>query len=314
MSSSIFTFGFIVSLFAGTIRLATPVMLPALGQLYTQRAGILNLGVEGTMLIGAVTGFSAAAATGNNWIGFAAGIISGMLYSLIMAWLSVTMRANQVIAGIGMNILAGGIAAYVYRMIFGIRTLPAKIESFKAIPIPLLSDIPVIGKIFFNHNILIYFAYLMVPVTWFILEKTVFGLQIKAVGEHPRAADSKGISVEKIRYLSVLIGGAYAGAGGAFMTIAYLDTFTEKVIGGFGYIAVAVVIFARFMPIRTMWGSLLFGLAQALQVRLQAQGVGIPSQILLMLPYILTIVALIFASKKAEFPSAYTIPYSRMER
>ena len=314
MLSEILNVSFFVSLFAGTIRLATPILLPALGQLYTQRAGILNPGVEGTMLMGSISGFAVACATNNLWLGLAAGILGGMLYSLVMAWLSVTMRANQVIAGIGMNILASGLAAYIYRLIFGIRALPAKITSFQAIDIPGLSDIPVIGTIFFQHNILVYFAFALVPITWFILEKTTFGLKIKAVGEHPRAADSKGISVGGIRYAAVLIGGAYAGAGGAFMTIAYLNTFTESVIGGFGYIAVSVVIFARFMPGKAMWGAMLFGLTSALQLRLQAQGIGIPSQLLLMLPYIMTIIALIFASKKAEFPSAYTVPYSRMER
>ena len=314
MLSDILNVSFFVSLFAGTIRLATPILLPALGQLYTQRAGILNLGVEGTMLMGAISAFSVACATNNLWIGLLAGILGGILYSLIMAWLSISMRANQVIAGIGMNILASGLAAYIYRVIFGIRALPAKITSFQAINIPGLSDIPVIGTVFFQHNILVYFAFALVPITWFILERTTFGLKIKAVGEHPRAADSKGISVGGIRYAAVLIGGAYAGAGGAFMTIAYLNTFTDSVIGGFGYIAVSVVIFARFMPGKAMWGAMLFGLTSALQLRLQAQGIGIPSQLLLMLPYMMTIIALIFASKKAEFPSAYTIPYSRMER
>ena len=314
MLSNILNVSFFVSLFAGMIRLATPILLPALGQLYTQRSGILNLGVEGTMLMGAICGFTAACATNNLWVGLLAGIAAGILYSLIMAWLSVTMMANQVVAGIGMNILASGLAAYIYRVVFGIRALPAKITSFQAVNIPGLSSIPVVGPIFFQHNILVYFAFLLVPVTWFILEKTTFGLKIKAVGEHPRAADSKGVSVKGIRYAAVLIGGAYAGAGGAFMTIAYLNTFTEKVIGGFGYIAVSVVIFARFMPGRAMLGAMLFGLAQALQLRLQAQGIGIPSQILLMLPYIMTIIALIIASKKAEFPSAYTIPYSRNRR
>ena len=315
MLSEILTTSFFVSLFAGMIRLATPILLPALGQLYTQRAGILNLGVEGTMLMGAICAFATTCATTNNlWLGLLAGLAGGMLYSLIMAWLSITMRANQVIAGIGMNILATGLAAYIYRVIFGIRALPAKITSFQALDIPVLSDIPVVGTIFFQHNLLVYVAFIMVPITWFILERTTFGLKIKAVGEHPRAADSKGISVGGIRYAAVLIGGAYAGIGGAFMTIAYLNTFTESVIGGFGYIAVSVVVFARFLPGRAMWGSLLFGLTSALQLRLQAQGIGIPSQLLLMLPYIMTIIALIFASKNAEFPSAYTIPYSRMER
>jgi len=314
MLSNILSTGFFVSLFAGMIRLATPLLFPALGQLYTQRAGILNLGVEGTMLMGAICGFTAACATGSLWLGLLAGILAGMLYSLIMAWLSITMMANQVVAGIGMNILASGLAAYIYRVVFGIRALPAKITSFQAVQIPVLSELPVVGPILFQHNILVYAAFLLVPITWFVLEKTTFGLKIKAVGEHPRAADSKGVNVKKIRYAAVLLGGAYAGAGGAFMTIAYLNTFTEKVIGGFGYIAVAVVIFARFMPGRCMIGALLFGMAQALQLRLQAQGVGIPSQILLMLPYIMTIIALIFASKKAEFPGAYTVPYSRDSR
>ena len=314
MLSEIFSLGFLVSLLAGTIRLATPILMPALGQIYTQRAGILNLGVEGTMLMAAISGFACAAATGNLWFGFLVGILAGALYSAIMAWLSVTLKANQVIAGIGMNILATGLAAYIYRLIFGIRSLPAKITPFQSLDIPVLTDIPYLGTVFFNHNILVYLAFALVPISWFILEKTTFGLKIKAVGEHPRAADSKGINVSLIRYLAVIIGGAYAGAGGVFMTIAYLNMFTESVIGGFGYIAVSVVIFARFDPKRAMWGALLFGFASALQVRLQALGSGIPSQLLLMLPYIMTIVALIFASKQAEFPSAYTQPYSRLDR
>ena len=314
MLSNIFTLSFLVSLLAGTIRLATPILLPALGQLYTQRAGILNLGVEGTMLMGAISAFSIACASGSLWLGLLGGILGGMLFSCIMAWLSVTMRANQVIAGIGMNILASGLAAYIYRLIFGIRALPAKITSFQALQFPVLTDLPIVGTIFFQHNVLVYVTFALVPITWFILEKTTFGLKIKAVGEHPRAADSKGISVGGIRYAAVIIGGAYAGAGGAFMTIAYLNTFTENVISGFGYIAVSVVVFSRFQPLRAMFGALLFGCASALQLRLQAQGVAIPSQLLLMLPYIMTILALIAASKKAEFPSAYAQPYSRMER
>lgn len=314
MLSNIFTLGFLVSLLASTIRLATPILVPALGQIFTQKAGILNLGVEGTMTIGAVSGFSIAFLTGSLWLGVLGGIIFGMLWSLIMAWLSVTMKANQVIAGIGLNILGAGVAVYAYRVIFGIQKLPPQIKAFSAINIPVLSNIPIIGPIFFQHNILVYLGFLLVPITWFVLEKTTFGLKVKAVGEHPRAADSKGISVAKIRYSAVLIGGAYAGAAGAFMTIAYLNQFTESIIGGRGYIAVAVVIFARFLPKRSMWGALLFGFATALQMRLQALGINIANQLLLMLPYIMTILALIFASKKSEFPSAYTIPYSRMER
>lgn len=314
MLSNIFTLGFLVSLLASTIRLATPILVPALGQIFTQKAGILNLGVEGTMTIGAVSGFSVAYLTGNLWIGILGGIFFGMLWSLLMACLSITMKANQVIAGIGLNILGAGVAVYTYRVIFGIQKLPPQVETFSVINIPLLSDIPIIGPIFFQHNILVYLGFLLVPITWFALEKTTFGLKIKAVGEHPRAADSKGISVAKIRYSAVLIGGAYAGAAGAFMTIAYLNQFTESIIGGRGYIAISVVIFSRFIPKRSMLGALLFGFASALQMRLQALGINIANQLLLMLPYIMTVLALILASKKSEIPSAYTIPYSRLER
>lgn len=314
MLEKIFTASFFISLLASTIRLATPIMVSALGQVYTQRAGILNLGVEGTMLMGAVTGFAAACLTGSLWLGLLCGMLTGMLWSAIMAWLSVTMKANQVIAGLGMNILGAGLAAYIYRVIFGVQSLPPAITAFQSIRVPGLSDIPFLGAVLFQHNALVYLGFLLVPLTWFVLEKTTFGLKIKAVGEHPRAADSKGISVAGMRYAAVLIGGLYAGAAGAFMTIAYLNTFTEAVIGGRGYIAVAVVIFARFLPVRAMWGALLFGFASALQMRLQALGVAIANQLMLMLPYIMTIIALIFASNKAEFPSAYTVPYSRMER
>ncbi len=313
MEGSVFVF--FVSLLAGTVRLATPILLPALGQIYTQRAGILNLGCEGTMLMGAVMGFITASVTGSLWLGLLAGILAGMAYSVIMAWLSVTMKANQVIAGIGMNILSTGLAVYIYRLVFGIRSLPPSVDPFRTVELPLLSQIPFFGTILFRHNILVYLTYIAVlPLTYFVLEMTTFGLKIKAVGENPRAADSKGVSVSFVRYAAVIIGGAYAGAGGAFMTIAYMNTFTEKIIGGFGFIAVSVVIFARFKPVNALFGALIFGMAQALQLRLQAQGIGIPSQFLLMLPYIMTIVALVIASKKAEFPSAYTIPYSRMER
>ena len=303
-----------MSLLAGTIRLATPILLPALGQIYTQRAGILNLGVEGTMTIGAVAGFSAAYKTGNlDWtfVRYVFGMLwksdHGMAFSH-HACQSGHRRYCPEYSWCGYS------GFYVYRIIFGVQSLPPQVTPFAAVNIPVLSSLPVIGQIFFQHNILVYLSYVMVFVTWFILEKTTFGLKIRAVGEHPRAADSKGISVAGVRYAAVLIGGLYAGAAGAFMSIAYMNLFTESIVSGRGFIAVSVVIFARFMPVRAMWGALLFGFASALQMRLQALGIDMANQLMLMLPYIMTIAALIFASKKAEFPSAYTIPYSRLER
>ncbi len=190
--------------------------------------------------------------------------------------------------------------------------MPPAITAFQSISIAGLSNIPILGPVLFQHNALVYLGFLLVPLTWFLLEKTTSGLKIKAVGEHPRAAEPKGVSVAGVRYAAVLIGGLYPGAAGTFMTIAYLNTFTEAVIGGRGYIA--VVIFSRFLPLRAMWGALLFGFASALQMRLQALGVAVANQLMLMLPYIMTTIALVFASNKAELPSAYTVPYSRMER
>lgn len=314
MLSSIFSVGFLVSLLSSTIRLATPILLPALGQIYTQRAGILNLGVEGTMTIGAVCGFITCFYSGSLWLGMLAGAMAGMVWSLLMALLSITLRANQVIAGTGLNILGMGIAAYLYRVVFGVRSLPPQVDPFPALHIPLLSDIPIIGPIFFDHNVIVFLAFLMVVFTWFMLEKTTYGLKIKVVGEHPRAADSKGISVAKVRYSAVMVGGLYAGFGGAFMSLAYMNLFTDNIISGRGFIAVSVVIFAHFKPVRAMWGALLFGLSSALQLRLQALGINVANQFMLMLPYVMTILALVVSSKNAQFPSAYTKPYSRMER
>ena len=314
MLRSILSVGFLVSALAATIRLATPILLGALGGIYSQRAGMLNLSMEGTMTIGAAIAFIVTFHTGSLLLGAVAAMLAGLLFSIIMAWLSVTMKANQVIAGTALTILGVGLAAFIYRTVFGIKSLPPQIEPFVSLDVPFLTNIPVLGPILFSHNALIYIAFLLVPVTWVILEKTVFGLNIKVVGEHPRAADSKGINVAGIRYSTLLIEGLYGGLAGAFMSTAYMNSFMDTMVTGRGFIAVAVVVFSRWNPNRAMFGALLFGFASAIQMRLQAIGANIPNQFLLMLPYIMTILVLISVSKKAEFPSAYTLPYSRMER
>lgn len=314
MMEQIFSSAFLISVFGSAIRLATPILAAALGEIYTQRSGVMNLGLEGTMLMGALAGFLGCYKTGSLFIGVLCGILIGMLMSTLMAFLSVTMKANQVIAGTALTILGCGLAAFIYRAVFGLQKVPPQVANFQPVHLPVLSDLPVVGPILFQHNLLVYLIFLLVPVTWFILEKTVLGLRIKAVGEHPRAVESKGLSVYRIRYTAVIIGGAYAGLAGAYLTIAYMNSFTENIVSGRGFIALAVVIFARWKPQIAMWGSLLFGFANALQIRLQALGAPIPNQFLLMLPYLITIIVLVSVSKKAEFPAAYTQPYSRMER
>lgn len=314
MWTDLFNLSFIVSLLSATVRQAVPILYAALGQIFTQKAGVLNLGVEGTLVVSSMVAFTVAFFSGSLFLAFLAAILTGLLWSLIMAWLSISMNANQVIAGLGLNILGAGVASYVFRIIFGVRSLPPQIEPFRPIRIPLLADIPVIGPALFNNNILVYFCFLLIPVTWFLMERTTYGLRIKFVGEHPRAADARGIRVGLIRYTAVLLGGAYAGAAGAYMSIAYMSLFTDNLIRGQGFMAVAVVIFAKFKPVGALMGALVFGFANALQMRLQAMGVAIPNQIMLMLPYIVTIFALISTSRKAQMPSAYTKPYIRMER
>jgi simple sugar transport system permease protein len=237
-----------------------------------------------------------------------------MLFSLIMAVLSVTIRANQVIAGVALTILGAGLSTFLFRVIFGIQKLPPAIEPFQAIKIPVLSNIPILGPVLFQQNALVYLTFILVVFSTIVLKKTTFGLKVRAVGEHPQAADSKGINVYSIRYICVVIGGAFAGLGGAFLSIGYMNTFLDQMSAGRGFIAVAVVIFARWNPYRALGGAFVFGLASALQLRLQAVGVPIPHQFLLALPYALTILVLISVSKKAEFPSAFTVPYNRGER
>lgn len=294
--------------------MSTPILLSALGEIFTQRSGILNLGLEGIMLMGALGGFIGAYFSNNLWIGVLVAIIFGMLFSSIMAFLSVTVRANQVIAGTALTILGGGLATFLYRVIFGLKKLPPSVEPFKALEIPILSKIPILGPVLFQQNALVYLTIILVVASAVVLEKTTFGLKVRAVGEHPKAADSKGINVYWIRYLCVMIGGALAGLGGAFLSIGFMNTYLDQMTAGRGFIAVAVVIFARWNPYRALGGALVFGIASALELRLQAIGVPIPHQFLLALPYLLTILVLISVSKKAEFPAAFTLPYNRGER
>ena len=314
MWTEIFNLSFLVSLLSATIRQAVPILFAALGQIFTQKSGVLNLGVEGTLVVSSMVAFTVAFFSGSLWVAFLAAIIVGTLWSLIMAWLCNTMNANQVIAGLGLNILGAGVASYVYRIIFGVRSLPPQINPFPPVNIPWLSEIPILGPVLFRNNVLVYLCFLMIPFAWFLMERTTYGLRVKMVGEHPRAADARGIRVHLIRYSAVLIGGAFAGAAGAYMSTAYMSLFTYNPIRGQGFMAVAVVIFAKFRPGGALLGALVFGLANALQMRLQAMGVAIPNQIMLMLPYVVTIFALVSTSRKAQMPSAYTKPYVRMER
>lgn len=311
MNLELITASFIIGILAASIRLATPILLTALGEIFTERAGILNLGLEGIMLMGALSGFLGAFWSGSLWLGVLAAILTGTLFGLLMGFMSVTVKANQVVAGLGITILGSGLSTLLFRLTFGLRTTPPTIDIFPAAPIPVLSDLPVPGPVLFQHNVLVYLALILVPVTSLVLFRTHFGLTIRAVGESPDAVDTRGLNVSWIRYLSLAIGGALAGLGGGYLVLGSLGLFWTQMTAGRGFIAIAVAVFSKWSPWRALLGALVFGLGEAVQISLQTIRVPIASELLLMLPYIITIVVLISVSRRAEFPSAFAVPYYR---
>jgi simple sugar transport system permease protein len=309
---------FLTALLTSGLRLAIPIFLAALGEIITERGGVLNLGLEGIMLVGALAGFMGTFYVEQSavpplqglapWIGILAGILAGMVMGLIMAVLAVSLRTDQVITSITLVILGQGLTTYIYRQQFS--SLTARITGFETLPIPVLSQIPLLGEIFFNHDIMTYLSSVILLGGWFLLYQTTWGLHIRATGEHPAAADTSGVNISRTRYAAVLIGAALTGLGGAVLTVAQLHIFNEGITAGRGWIAVALVIFARWRPALAFFGAFLFGIANALQFRIQALNLeNVPYEILLMLPYLLTILVLLRGTHKSEAPVALGIPY-----
>jgi simple sugar transport system permease protein len=301
----------ITNFLAADIRTATPILLAALGLVYGERSGVVNIGAEGMMLTGALAGVAGSYYLGSAWYGALAGMLCGALISLIFAYLTITVKADQVVVGAAINILGLGITTSFARVMFGVNTAPPKIDSFTPVAVPVLSKIPVIGPVFFQQNALVYIALLLVPVAYFILFKTDIGLKVRAVGEHPKACDTVGIDVYKVRYGSVLVSGLLSGLAGSYVSLGLLSFFTENMIAGRGFIALAAVIFGKWNPLGALGAALLFGAGDALQFRLQASGTEIPFQFLLMVPYILTILALAGFVGKSQGPAASGVPYSK---
>jgi general nucleoside transport system permease protein len=292
------------------VRLATPYLYASIGETIAQTSGVYNLGVDGIMLMGAFTGFYVGMRTGNLWLGLLAAAITGFLMGLLMAFISVTLKAEQGISGIGLQLFGLGLSTLLFKMTMnGVQS----IAGFPPVKIPLLGDIPYIGEALFNHNILVYGGFLLVPLASFILNKTTFGLQIKAVGQNPQAADSVGVNVARIRYITVCLGGVLSGIAGATLSIALINLFQENMTNGMGFIAVALVYFGSWKPGGVLVGSLIFSFVNAFQVWLQIKGINIPSDFAVMLPYLLTIVALVFAVRRSAQPAALSKPFERGE-
>ncbi|MBX3010765.1 MAG: ABC transporter permease [Caldilineaceae bacterium] len=290
------------------IRLATPYLYAAIGEMFAQRSGVLNLGVDGMMLMGAFAAFYATFYTQNLWLGVLLALLVGALMGLLMAVVSVTMKAEQGISGIGLYLVGLGLSDLLFKTLIG---SVVGVSGFSVLPIPGLSQLPVIGEIFFDHSILIYLAYLLVPVSWFVLNKTPFGLKIRAVGHNPEAADSLGVQVNRVRYATLMIGGALAGLAGASLSVGLLNVFQQNMTNGMGFIAVALVYFGSWRPFGILGGALLFSMVNALQLWVQVKGIAIPSDLAVMLPYILTIFALAVAVRQVQQPAALTKPFER---
>jgi simple sugar transport system permease protein len=306
--SDILTASFFIGILASGIRLATPYLYAALGETLGQRSGVLNLGVEGQMLMGAFAAFYVTFQTGNLWLGMLAAVVVGAAMGLAMAFVSINLQAVQGISGIGFYLFGLGMSTLLFQMLLG---TVETVSGFSPIHIPVLSDIPVIGEIFFQQNILVYIAFALVPITQFVLQRTTLGLKIRAVGENPEAADSLGVSVATVRYITVTLGGILSGVAGASMSIGLLNVFQQNMTSGLGFIAVALVYFGGWRPWGVLLGALLFSMVNALQLRLQIQGVPIPSDLMVMMPYILTIIALVLTVQRVRSPSALTKPFER---
>jgi len=301
--------------FAAILRIATPLLFATLGEMVSERAGVLNLGIEGIMLLAAMTGFTAASLSGNLWFGVAAAVMTGAVMAAVHAVFTVALGLSQHVSGIGLTLLSSGLAYFFYRLIFGQQSVPPSIVGFPTLPIPWLSALPVLGPVLFDQFALVYAAILAVPLAAFLLYSTPWGLALRMVGENPRAADSAGVSVATIRFEAVILGGAMMGLAGAFLSMAQFNAFTFGVISGRGWIAIALVVFGRWDPWRCAGAALLFGAIDALQLRLQASGLGhIPYEAFLALPFLLTIIAMAVMSRDAVAPAALLKPFRREER
>jgi len=306
--SDLLTTTVLIGILASGIRLATPYLFASLGETFGQKSGVLNLGVEGIMLLGAFAGFYTTLITDNPWLGLLAAIIVGGVMGVAVALINVTLKAEQGISGIGVFLFGLGMSELLFQKALGrVET----VSGFTDIYIPGLSDIPILGEIFFQQNLLVYIAYALVPIAWFVLNKTTFGLKIRAVGENPEAADSLGVSVTGVRYATQIFGGIMSGVAGASLSIALLNVFQQGMTAGLGFIAVALVYFGGWRPLGVLVGSLIFSMVNALQLWVQVLNIPIPSDFAVMMPYVLTILALVIAVQRVRPPSALTKPYER---
>jgi len=293
--------------------MSIPIMLPALGEIYAERSGILNINLEGQMLMGAFASFIVGHYSGSVVLALLAGALAGMLQALLMATACIQWKTQHVVIGIVLNMFALGFTSFWYRVVFGVTIAPpmANVSGGVSTPVPLLSNIPVLGEILFSQHFLFYIAIALVIVSRFVFNRTFFGLKIRSAGEYPLAAETMGVNICRTRYLSMMICGVLAGLGGTFLSVLSLNRFVDNITASRGFIALAIVIFGRWKPLPVFFSSLLFGTMDAFQLRLQSVGLNVPYHLLLMLPYLLTVLVMIMTSKNSKSPAALGTNYNR---
>ncbi len=301
----------LTSFLTSDVVMSTPLLLTTLGAVYSERAGILNISNEGLMLTGAFFGAFVSYASGSALLGALGAMLAAMVLNLVFAFFVIRLRANQVVAGLAINILATGLTVTLNRVVFGVSGTVPEIAVFQQLPIPLLRHIPILGKAVFSQNIIVYLTIALVPLLSFVLMRTSFGLKVRSAGENPQACDTLGINVYNIRYLTMVISGLLAGLGGAFLSMGQLSFFTEGMVSGRGYMTLAAVVFGNYTPLGAMGACLLFGAADALKFRLQSVVVWLPYQFWVALPYAITIIAMCAYRRASNRPASHGHPYEK---
>ncbi len=303
------------SFWAASLRIATPLIFGVLGALICERSGVLNLGIEGIFVVGAMAGWMAVWLGAGLWGGVMVAAMAGALFGLLHAVLTVPLGLSQHVSGLGITLFATSVSYFTYRTALPNVSSPPRIDPFQPLDIPVLSDLPFLGPVLFQQTALTWLALLMVAVVWYVMNRTALGVALKAVGDNPDSVDAQGLSVYSLRMGAIVVGSSLMALGGAFLTMSAFDAFFFGMVNGRGWVCIALVIFASWRPGKALLGALLFGAFDALQVRLQTEmGALVPGQVFLMAPYILSIIALVIAARSADYPRALLTPWFKGQR
>jgi len=308
---SIFEIGFITTWLAASMRLTGPLLLASLGELYSERSGVLNVGIEGTILLGALGAYLGAIWMNSSWVGVLIAIITGLIFNIFLAWMYVIVKASQVVVGIIFNVLAYGLAAYSFRALMGDVPKIISAPMLPEIKVPVLSEIPIIGKMVFEQSVMLYITLVLAVIAGLILFKTRFGLNLRAVGENPKSAASAGTDVVRMRIIGVLISGFGGGLAGAYFVLVQIGVFRETIVQGRGFIALGIVILARWNPYLAVFAAFGFASMDALPLSLQLLDLQIAPQFLVALPYVLTVLAVSGLLGKSRNPESLMVPYEK---